>query len=286
MNYAFKLTTNGRALIASCGALEKPLRISRVAVGSGQVPVETNLADVHELYHYVADGTIGERRHEDDRLYLTVQYTNEAHKEQPTFFLSEFIVYAQHPEDGSETDLLYATLGDYRQPVPAYNATLPGSVFNFPMVIVVSDEIQVEITAAPGLVGYDDLQRLMNEGVIGISHSEITIPSSGWTDSREEMADGPGGESAFSGYPYYIHISVSGAKSRMTPIVTIYPQHLNSAKDICQTAETVEGAVRLYAKAVPLSDIKASRPGPRHWRRGRFRYSHRIAHQPRRGHHR
>ena len=44
----------------------------------------------------------------------------------------------------------------------------------------------------------------------------------------------------------------------MTPIVTIYPQHLNSAKDICQTAETVEGAVRLYAKAVPLSDIKAS----------------------------
>ena len=258
MDYAFKLTTNGRSLIAACGALEKPLRVSRVAVGSGQVPEETDLADVHELYHYVADGSIGERRHENDRLYLTIQYANSEHKEQPTFFLSEFLVYAQHPESGEETDLLYATLGDYQQPVPAYRPELPGSIFNFPLVIVVSDEIQVEITAAPGLVSHDDLQRLMNEGVIGISRSEITIPANGWTDSREDAADGVGGDPAFGNYPFHVDVSVTGTKSRMTPIVTIYPQHLSIAKDICQTAETIEGAVRFYAKAVPSSDIKAS----------------------------
>lgn len=163
MDYAFKPTTNGRAVTAACAALEKPLRITRVAVGSGMVPENVNLADVHELYQYVAEGTISERRHEDDRLYLTVQYANSEHPEQPTFVLSEFIVYAEHPETGAETDLLYATLGDYRQPVPAYHPGIPGSVFNYPMVIVVSDEIEVEIAAAPGLVTQDQLEKALSE---------------------------------------------------------------------------------------------------------------------------
>lgn len=260
MDYAFKPTTNGRAVIAACGALEKPLRISRVAVGSGRVPEDVNLADVHELYHYVAEGSIGDRRHENDRLYLTVQYANSEHKEVPTFNLAEFIVYGIHPETEEETDLLYATLGDYQQPVPQYHEGLPGSVFNFPMVIIVSDEIEVEITAAPGLVSFDDLQRLMNEGVIGISRSEVTIPADGWSEDEDEPEDeeGPERMDEFGNFPYRIDIPITGTRSRMTPIVTIYPQYLASAREICQTAETIDGAVRLYAKTAPTVDIKAS----------------------------
>lgn len=253
MDYAFKLTTCGRAVLAACGALETPLRISRVAVGSGKVPEDVNLADVHELYHYVADGTISERRHENDRLYLTVQYANSEHQEVPTFHLSEFIVYACHPETGEETDLLYATLGSYEQPVPAYHPELPGNVFNFPMIIVVSDEIEVEIAASPGLVTHDDLQRMINEGVIGISRMEVTIPAEGWTEADEPLEDITGGTS----YPYDIDVPITGAKSRMTPSVTIYPQYLDSAQDICPVAETVDGAVRLFAKEIPAVDLKA-----------------------------
>lgn len=166
MDYGFKPTTNGRAVIAACGALEKPLRITRVAVGSGMAPEGVNLADVHELYQYVTEGTVSERRHENDRLYLTVQYSNsepKEHRDVPTFTLSEFIVYAEHPETGVETDLLYATLGDYRQPVPQYREGLPGSVFNYPMVIIVSDEIKVEIAAAPGLVTWDEFETALAE---------------------------------------------------------------------------------------------------------------------------
>ena len=45
MEYGFKPTTNGRALIAACGALEQPLKLTRVTFGSGLVSEGTNLAD-------------------------------------------------------------------------------------------------------------------------------------------------------------------------------------------------------------------------------------------------
>lgn len=118
MEYGFKPTTNGRALIAACGALEQPLKLTRVTFGSGLVSEGTNLADQHQLVTPVADGTIGERMHENDRLYLSVQYDNSKHPEQAAFNLAEFIIYAMHPETQTETDVAYATLGDYQQPSP------------------------------------------------------------------------------------------------------------------------------------------------------------------------
>lgn len=120
---------------------------------------------MHELYQYVSEAAVSERRHENDHLYLTVQYANIEHKEQPDFILSEIIVYAEDPENGGETDLLYANLGDYRQPVPAYNPGIPGSVFSYPMVLVVSDEIEVQVFASPGIVTTDVLERRDRPGV-------------------------------------------------------------------------------------------------------------------------
>jgi hypothetical protein len=180
MEYGYKPTTHGRTLLAACAALEKPLTLTRVAIGSGVVPEGTNLADVHELVSYVADGAIGERFHQDDRLHLTIQYDNSSHPDLKTFFLSEFIVYATDPETGEETDLLYATLGDYRQPVPAYNDAYPASIFNFPLVLIISDEIDVKITATPGIVSYDDLMQAVED------HS---ISKTAHQDIRKEVSD-------------------------------------------------------------------------------------------------
>lgn len=157
MDYAFKVTTQGREVLAACLATGAPLRITKVEIGSGTVPEGVDLAGVHTLYQYVTEGTIAERRHEGDRLYLAVQYDNAKYPEQPAFFLSEFMVYVEDPETGENTDFIYATLGDYRQPVPAYSPELPESIFSHPMVIVVSNEIKVEITASPGLVTHVDL---------------------------------------------------------------------------------------------------------------------------------
>lgn len=261
MEYGYKLTTAGRALLTACAALEEPLRLTRVGVGSGLVPEGTNLADVHELVSYVADGAIGERLHENDRLYLTVQYDNSANKDAPTFTLSEFIVYAAHPETGEETDLLYATLGDYRQPVPAYNASLPASVFSFPLVVIVSDEIEVSITASPGIVTHDDLQRLLNEGVIGISRSEITIPAEGWTSAADDADDEEDGDTEDAGeYALHLDLPISTITERMTPMVTIHPEYHAAAQNcnLCPSARTMAGVLRFYAKTAPTVDIKAS----------------------------
>lgn len=175
LEHAYKITTHGRALIAACWDLERSLRTCRVAVGSGLAPEGTDLARVHQLYRYVADGTIGERRREGDRLYLSVQYDNSAHPEVGAFPLTEFMVYALDPETGGETDLLYATLGDYRQPVPAYRG-YPASVFSYPMVLVVSGEIEVEIDAAPGLATHADLARARESLLREIMMGALALP--------------------------------------------------------------------------------------------------------------
>jgi len=58
--------------MAACMALERPFHITRVVFVSGMVDKETNLADMHQLITYVSDGAVAERRHEDDRLYITI----------------------------------------------------------------------------------------------------------------------------------------------------------------------------------------------------------------------
>ena len=160
MNYGFKPTTHGEALISACMDLGAPLKITRAAVGSGMAG--GSLADIHALVHYIADADIADRRHEGNRLFLSVQYRNDAHPEIEDFVLSEFIVYAQDPETGQDTDLLYATLGDSRQPVPAFRNGFPASVWTFPLVLTVSGDLQVNVTASPGLVTSLDLQEAID----------------------------------------------------------------------------------------------------------------------------
>jgi len=157
MDYGFKTTTNGRAAIAACMALKKPPDICRVAFGSGKISETANLADQHELLEYVAEGTVGAFRHKDDHFSFTIQYANSKHPEVKTFYLSEFIVYIKDPETGEDTDLLYGTLGDYRQPVPQYHEGTPPCVWNLPLVLVLSDELEVKVSAPSGLVTFDDL---------------------------------------------------------------------------------------------------------------------------------
>jgi hypothetical protein len=176
MEYTYKPTTHGRAVMAACMALEKPFHVTRVAFGSGKVEEDTNLADVHELLEYVADGAVADRSHKDDRFCLTIQYANSEHKDVKTFLLSEFIVYGEDPATGAETDLIYGSLGDYRQPVPAYNPAYPPSVFNFPLEIILSDEINVSISAPAGLVTFEDLRDYQGKLLREIMMGEISLP--------------------------------------------------------------------------------------------------------------
>ncbi len=188
MNYGFKPTTHGEALIAACMDLGAPLKITRAAVGSGLAG--GSLANTHALVHYIADAAIADRRHEGNQLFLSVQYRNDAHPELGDFVLSEFIVYALDPETGRETDLLYATLGDSRQPIPSFKNGFPASVWTFPVVLVVSGELQVNITASPGLVTWIDLQEAIDQLTLAIMTNELTLPLA--ADSGEALSTNKG----------------------------------------------------------------------------------------------
>lgn len=113
----------------------------------------------------MADGAIVNRRHQDDHFYFTIQYANSRHPDVKTFYLAEFIVYIQDPVTGGETDLLYGTLGDYRLPVPQYHDSIAPSVFDLPLVLVISDDVTVSVTAPPGLVTWDELQKTINDAL-------------------------------------------------------------------------------------------------------------------------
>lgn len=245
MDYSYKPTTHGRAVMATCMALEKPLKITRVAFGSGRIDEGVNLADVHELLEYVSDGAVAERRHEDNRFCLTIQYANTAHPDVKTFMLSEFIVYAHDPDNGGETDLLYGTLGDYRQPVPAYNPAYGPSVFNFPLVLVLSDEVNVSIASQVGLVTYQDLERVID--ALGVRQQEITIPADGWQKSPESICH------------YRRDIAVEGVTQRLIPRLILPPESMEEARNcaLSTVCETLDGAVRVWAESAPARPIRA-----------------------------
>lgn len=251
MEIAFKPTTHGRAILSACMSHTLPLQLTRVAFGSGRVSENRNLADMHELIQYVADGTIGDRRHEDDRLYLTVQYANDAaHASVSTFMLSEFIIYARNPETGEDQDFIYATLGDYSQSIPAYRAGFPPGTWSLPLVIIVSDDIQVSVSAPAGLVTYDELIQLLNNRASGAAKRLLTIPAAGWA------ADADTGGT----YPLHLDIASAEITEDMIPMAAILPQSLPTAIacGLCPACRTLPGLLRFYTKRAPASDIQIS----------------------------
>lgn len=249
MDIAFKVTTNGRAVLAACMSDGNALQISGVDFGKGLVPEGTDLANVHALVDEVADGTIAEWYHEGEQLHLTAQYANISHPEVETFYISEFIVWAINPDTSEPIDLIYGTLGDYTQPVPQYDASLPSSTFSFPMVIVVSSDVDVDVTANPGLLTYDDLARYVAENFVArLRQSTIVLPTVGWTEDSSV-----GGED----YPYYIDVASTGITATVTPVAVIVPASEAAAVDcgLSPSCQCISGYTRFFSNLVPSTAI-------------------------------
>ena len=260
MDYSFKITTGGRELLAALLATGKELEITRVAVGSGKVAESVNLADMTDLIQYVAEGKITQRRHQDNVLYLTVQYSSNSTPGLGAFYLAEFIVVAKHPISGENVTLLYATLGDYIQPVNAYSETRPPDIRNYPLVIAISDEIEVSVTAPAGLVTYDDLKQEMEEAreeleaamedlsanVGSVIIKDITIPADAWVETAEAgkykfVADAADMDALDEHYP--------------SLALDIASLDIASAAGMCPTIETLDGRIRFWVKEKPAADL-------------------------------
>lgn len=260
-NYGYKVTTTGRELLAALYATGKPLEITRVAVGSGQAPEGQELADMTGLIQYVADGTIAQRRHEENVLYLTVQYASNSTPGLSAFYLAEFIVEARHPVSGESVNLLYATLGDYIQPVNAYSDTLPPDIRSYPIALVLSDEINVTISAPAGLVTYEDLASAVETAcrdlldtmaVGGIKKSiDFSIPA----DALAEDAAAPAG-----GYKYYFDLTDADTTKNMIPYIALAENSLEAAglAGMCATATCYSGYTRMKFKNKPAETLLAT----------------------------
>lgn len=240
MNYAFKITTTGRQVLAACIDSNKALDLTRVAFGDGRVSEDAELADQHELVHYVADGSVGDRRHSGERLYLTTKYSNISHQDVPTTYLSEFLIYAKDPESGRAVDFIYATLGDYTQPVPKYEPDMPPVSFAFPLTIVLSSDASVTISAPAGLVTYDELIELQQLVT-------VVLPTSGWETDEDTGGD----------YGFHFDIPIEKVSDRTFPEVVILPDSQRAAWDseVAPYAQGIKGAVRMYARNVPAEPI-------------------------------
>lgn len=148
MNYGFTITSAGWTLLTKLltGA---ELEISRIMVGSGRVPDETNPATLTDLVAPVAQATSTTPQIEDKTVSFVVEYRSDLNGGlEEGFWLNEFGIYAQDPDEG-EILLYYATLGDFPQYVSAYTS---GSVDirRYPVSITLTDELNVVI-AYPAL---------------------------------------------------------------------------------------------------------------------------------------
>lgn len=257
MNYGYKVTTGGRELLAALLATGKELEITRVAVGSGKVTEETNLADMTDLVEYVAEGMIAQRRHVENVLYLTVQYASNHTPGLPAFYLAEFAVWARHPVTGADVLTVYATLGDYIQPVMAYAEDREPDVRQYPLALVLSDEINVTISCPAGLVTYEDLQAAVETACRDMVDSlasggikktiEATVAPDQWQSDPNPV----------NGYIYFYNLEDPEISEKQIPGVTVAEGSLAAAYEcgMCQTATAFNGYVRLKCVEKPTVNI-------------------------------
>lgn len=76
----------------------------------------------------------------------------------------------------------------------------------------------------------------------------MVIPTKGWTKSGPE------------GYPWRVDVENGIVTALHIPFVTLTPESIQEARecDLCPAAETVSGAVRLWAKKVPSKELAAT----------------------------
>lgn len=110
--------------------------------------------------------------------------------------------------------------------------TLPGV-----LRVYAKSAAKVDLTASVTLLG--DLRAI----------DELTIPAVGW-----EPDEDTGGL-----YPLHIDIANESITEDLTPMLVLYPKSLRTAGacGLCPSADTKNGAIRLYAKAIPETPIEA-----------------------------
>ncbi len=257
MPYGFVITVAGRKLLAKRIAGEE-LEITRVMVGSGDVPEDTSPVYFTDLIQPMAQATSTLPVAKDNTVSFIVEYRSDLNGGlKQGFWIKEFGVFARDEEN--EILLYYATLGDFPQYVTAFqNGAV--DIRRYPVTIAIADGVDVTL-AYPALafVTEEKLRELLEKEAIpyleriiknSTIQSNIVIPATAW---MEEIAEGGGGGVC-------ANVEQKDVTDEMIPIVSIFRECMSVARNcgMSTTAETVNGGVKFYAEKTPEQDISAS----------------------------
>lgn len=257
-DYGGTITVKGRNMIAGLLATEK-LQLTKIVVGSGQMPVGKELIDMTELVHPEANATSTFPTYKDGVVSMIVEYRNDMnggldHK----FWLSEFGIFAK-TETQAEVLFYYATLGDSPQPVNPYSDNRI-DIRRYPISIVVAlEQDQVEITYNPGSFitaaeAQEIIEELVKSEMITLSQKMINVkvpfivPKNKWVYSNNAPS---------SLFPYVAEVDCEECLEKHYPIFAIDFGSMLIAKNtgMCPTIEAGNKKVKFFAESLAPADI-------------------------------
>lgn len=178
--YGFVITEKGLELDAKLRAGGQ-LKLTRVMVGDGTVPEETNPRKLTDLISPFAEATSTEPTAEGASTKLIVEYRNDMNGGlDRDRYINEYGLFAQDP-DGDEILYLYGNLGEFREPVLAYKDNDPVITRRYPISITVADGVDVAMGYLPSVF-------LTVKEVQDIVDTHNADPEA-HQDLREEMSD-------------------------------------------------------------------------------------------------
>lgn len=142
--YGGTVPRRGRELIASVLASETPLELTRIMVGSGQVPEGIFPGDLVDLVEPVAAGTSTTPYVDGDTIHMTIEYRSDLNGGLDYgFWIREFGVFAKGP-DNNDVMVFYGTLGAYPQWVSSYQSGIDTRRFDIEITVGEGAEVIVD----------------------------------------------------------------------------------------------------------------------------------------------
>lgn len=275
----------GIALIAKVLAGRCQMHYTRAAVGKGTIPEGMSPKTMTEPAGYVMDAKIAAVGNPvDGECQVSVQINS--NDVETGFHATGVLLYAADPDLG-EVPYTYLVLEEEPERIRPKSAAV-GKLATFDLIAAVDEIDRVTATIDPDAVmTYKAVEQL----IIGATaQKDITIPTTGWVDSRTQNPGGAGGALGGDEEPteeaeevppeeteepanpvepgggadepdgLYIDIPVFEATERTPAMVTVMVRDSEAARacGLATTCKTLDGAVRLYAEKVPTSEIKAS----------------------------
>ena len=247
------ITESGRLLLAEvqAGAVLIP---TKIVIGSGGLPKGKEPVTMTQVAAPVKELPINKKeKSTDGKVVFGGAYDNRDVTR--PFYFRELGLYARaeyRNEDGTvkravdEVLYSYGNAGATADYMPAYStSTLVEKQVD--IVVYIGSAAQVELSIESGICMTVGMARRMAAGLGGVRRVDITIPANGWNGYEGE-------------YPYTVSVEREEIRATHTPVVCLHRDSLAAAEtaELCSGAETVDGAVRFWARHIPERDLSAA----------------------------